>query len=98
MRKRYRDFGPSFACEKLADEHGHRLSAETRRVWMIEDGRWQPKAWREVRELPIRPRRDWGTYAVRGTSSERGTAPPLRTRNITACGLRTRPPKGTSLN
>ena len=31
VRKRYRDFGPSFACEKLAAEHGHRLSAETLR-------------------------------------------------------------------
>ena len=58
VRERYRDFGPTFACEKLADEHGHRLSAETLRGWMIEDGLWEPKARREVREHPSRPRRD----------------------------------------
>ena len=58
VRERYRDFGPSFACEKLADEHGHRLSAETLRGWMIEDGLWEPKARREMREHPSRPRRE----------------------------------------
>ena len=58
VRERYRDFGPSFACEKLVDEHGHRLSAETLRGWMIEDGLWEPKARREMREHPSRPRRD----------------------------------------
>jgi len=58
VRERYRDFGPSFACEKLADEHGHRLSAETLRGWMIEEGLWEPKARREMAAHPIRPRRD----------------------------------------
>ena len=58
VRERYRDFGPSFACEKLLEEHGHRLSAETMRGWMIADGLWQPKSRREVREHPSRPRRE----------------------------------------
>lgn len=58
VRDRYPDFGPTFACEKLVEEHGHRLSAETLRGWMIEDGLWRPKARREMREHPIRPRRD----------------------------------------
>ena len=58
VRERYADFGPSFACEKLAELHGHRLSAETLRGWMIADGLWKPKARREIREHPSRPRRE----------------------------------------
>ena len=49
------DIGTSvrtFASQKLLEEHGHRLSAETLRGWMIEDGLWRPKARREVREHP----------------------------------------------
>ena len=41
VRKRYRDFGPTFAHEKLVEEHGHRLSVETLRQWMIADGLWR---------------------------------------------------------
>ena len=58
VRERYRDFGPTFACEKLVELHGHRLSAETLRGWMIEDGLWRPKSRRAVREHPSRPRRE----------------------------------------
>ena len=57
VRERYRDFGPTFAREKLVEVHGHRLSAETLRVWLIEDGLWQVKARRETRAHPSRPRR-----------------------------------------
>ncbi len=32
------DFGPALAGEKLAERHGHRLSAETLRQWMIAAG------------------------------------------------------------
>ena len=38
--------------------HGHKLSAETLRGWMIEEGLWQPKARRELRAHPSRPRRE----------------------------------------
>ena len=38
VRERYRDFGPTFASEKLLEKHGHGLSAETLRKWMMEDG------------------------------------------------------------
>ena len=58
VREEYPDFGPTFACQKLAEEHGHRLSAETLRGWMIEDGLWEPKARREMLAHPSRPRRD----------------------------------------
>lgn len=39
VRKRYSDFGPTLACEKLTEVHGYRLSAETLRQWMMAEGR-----------------------------------------------------------
>ena len=44
-----RDFGPTFAREKLVEVHGLRLSAETLRKWMIADGLWRAKARRGFR-------------------------------------------------
>jgi len=58
VREHYADFGPTFACEKLVEDHGYRLSAETLRKWMIADGLWHPKARRAVRAHPRRPRRE----------------------------------------
>ena len=58
VRERYGDFGPTFAREKLVEDHGHRLSAETLRKWMIADGLWRAKARREPRSHPSRPRRE----------------------------------------
>ncbi len=31
----YRDFGPTFAAEKLAERHGCTVSRETLREWMV---------------------------------------------------------------
>src|ERR1039458_2817732 len=51
---RYRDFGPSFANEKLRDDHGLSLSTPTLRQGMIEAGIWRSRrykpfhrAWRQ---------------------------------------------------
>ncbi len=57
VRARYPDFGPTFACEKLVEVHGLRLSVETLRQWMIADELWRPKVRREVRVHQSRPRR-----------------------------------------
>ena len=38
VRERYPDFGPTFACEKLVEVHGHRVSVETVRKWMVAEG------------------------------------------------------------
>ena len=57
VRKRYADFGPTLAWEKLVEVHGHRLSAETLRQWMMAEGLWRSKARRAVRVHPRRPRR-----------------------------------------
>ncbi len=57
VRERYADFGPTLACEKLVEEHGWRVSAETLRQWMMAEGLWRSKARRAVRVHPRRPRR-----------------------------------------
>ena len=57
VRERYPDFGPTFAAEKLLEEHGLALSRETLRKWMTEDGLWRPKRRREARVHQSRPRR-----------------------------------------
>jgi hypothetical protein len=40
VRQHYADFGPTLAAEKLAEQHDCRVSRETLRKWMIEDGLW----------------------------------------------------------
>lgn len=45
-RRRYKDFGPTLAAEKLFDLDGVRVNDETLRKWLIEAGDW-PMARRE---------------------------------------------------
>ena len=42
-RARYRDFGPTFAAEKLAEEAGLHISVTTLRRLLIAEGLWQGK-------------------------------------------------------
>ena len=53
----WRDFGPTFAAEKLAEREGIVVGRETVRRWMTEAGLWQPRSrgvthrsWRQRRE------------------------------------------------
>ncbi len=57
VKQRYADFPPTLAQEKLREEHGYRLSVETLRGWLIEEGLWQPKARRSGRVHQPRERR-----------------------------------------
>ena len=57
IRERYADFGPTLAHEKLSELHGIRVSVETLRHWMIEDGLWLPHSRREGRVHQPRVRR-----------------------------------------
>ncbi len=57
VRERYEDFSPTLAAEKLREVHGHRISAETVRKWMIAEGLWRSRKGREMRVHPSRPRR-----------------------------------------
>jgi hypothetical protein len=40
VRTRYSDFGPTLAAETLLEKDGVKVSRETLRKWMIEDGLW----------------------------------------------------------
>ena len=40
-RKKYGDFGPTLATEKLFETHKIKISDDTLRNWLIEDGAWQ---------------------------------------------------------
>jgi hypothetical protein len=40
IKERYADFGPTLVSEKLLEVHDCRVSRETVRTWMIEDGLW----------------------------------------------------------
>jgi len=51
-RRRYADFGPTFACEKLAEE-GLLVCPQTLRRWLLAEGLWQ----RRRRRDPHRSRR-----------------------------------------
>jgi transposase len=53
-RERYRDFGPTFATEKLAECEGISISHETLRGWLLTEGLWT----RKRRSNPYRSRRE----------------------------------------
>ena len=57
IREHYVDFGPTFAHEKLVEDHAALFSVETLRQWMMAEGLWQPRAARAARVHPSRPRR-----------------------------------------
>ena len=57
LREHSADFGPTLAWEQRVEHHGHTLSVETLRQWMIADGLWQPKRRQRVRVHQRRPRR-----------------------------------------
>ena len=40
VRESYINFGPTFAAEKLAEDHALKVSHEPLRKWMVEDGIW----------------------------------------------------------
>lgn len=54
-QKRYADFGPTFACEKLAEE-GLKVGVETLRRWLLAEGLWERKRHRDPHRSR-RPRR-----------------------------------------
>jgi hypothetical protein len=54
-RSRYPDFGPTLACEKLAEEKLH-VGVETLRRWLLAEGLWEPKRRRDPHRSR-RPRR-----------------------------------------
>ncbi len=55
-QQRYRDFGPTFACEKLAAD-GLEVGVETLRRWLLAEGLWERRRHRDPHRSR-RPRRD----------------------------------------
>lgn len=53
----YSDFGPTLACEKLAERHGIKLSVETVRQAMMRAGLWRAKRGAGARVHAMRERR-----------------------------------------
>ncbi len=58
VRAYYRDFGPTLACEKLAERHQLSVSKETLRQWMTLAGLWTSRRERKRQLHQPRGRRD----------------------------------------
>ena len=58
VRERYADFGPTLASEYLEEHHQIRVSRETLRKWMVEDGIWTTHKARRKRVQQRRARRE----------------------------------------
>ncbi len=58
VREQYFDFSPTFALEKLSEDHNLTVSKETLRQWMIADGLWTPHSKRKPKVYQPRYRRD----------------------------------------
>ena len=56
-KKRYPDFGPTLAAEKLLELDGIKISDETLRKWLIEEGLWEKRRKRSIYRQ-WRPRRE----------------------------------------
>lgn len=52
VRENYIDFGPTFAAEKLEEDHGLKVSRETLRKWMQADGIWLSRKQRRTFHQP----------------------------------------------
>lgn len=58
VRERYADFGPTLACEYLAEQHGITLSRETLRQMLMAAGVWKAKVAKRARLHQSRYRRE----------------------------------------
>ena len=65
----YVGFGPTLASEKLLERDDIKLSAETLRKWMIEEGIWRPKKKRESKVYQRRTRRSRFGELLQGDGS-----------------------------
>lgn len=60
VREKYADFGPTLASEMLAAHHEFKVSRETLRKWMQEDGLWLSRKQRRVFHQPRLRRECYG--------------------------------------
>lgn len=59
IHKSYTDFKPSFATEKLEENHSIHVSHETTRLWMIEEGLWKSRKQKHAMYRSWRPRKEY---------------------------------------
>jgi len=59
LKEKYYDFGPLFASEKLAEEHGIKINKESTRQMMIAENLWKPKPRKQPKQRHVwRARKD----------------------------------------
>lgn len=59
IKEKYADFKPSFATEKLAENHDIHISYGTTRLWMMQENLWKPRKQKHVVYRSWRPRKDY---------------------------------------
>ena len=59
IKEKYADFKPSFATEKLAENHSIAISYGTTRLWMIEEKLWKPRKQKQLIYRSFRPRKEY---------------------------------------
>ncbi|WP_299831996.1 ISNCY family transposase [uncultured Roseobacter sp.] len=60
IKESYADFGPTLAAEMLAEHHGFKVSRETLRKWMQDDGIWLSRKQRRTFHQPRLRRECYG--------------------------------------
>ena len=69
IKEKYPDFGPTLASEKLEEEEGMKVSEETVRKWLIEEGVWEVRSKKEKRVYQRRKRRSRFGELIQGDGS-----------------------------
>ncbi|MGH2611597.1 MAG: ISNCY family transposase, partial [Rhabdochlamydiaceae bacterium] len=59
IKEKYTDFKPTFATEKLEEQHDIKISYGTTRLWMIEDKLWKPRKQKQTDYHAWRPRKEY---------------------------------------
>ncbi len=59
IKEKYPDFKPSFATEKLSENHSISISYGTTRLWMIQENLWKPRKQKHHTYRSWRPRKEY---------------------------------------
>jgi hypothetical protein len=59
IEETYTDFKPTFATEKLGENHDIHISPETTRLWMMEKKLWKPRKQKQIDYHSWRPRKEY---------------------------------------
>jgi transposase len=78
VRENYIDFGPTFAAEKLAEDHGLKVSRETLRKWMQDAGIWLSRKQRRTFHQPRLRRECLGELIQMGSAPAQCRMTPQR--------------------